>query len=278
MTPNPITTPAALMIAGIAMLFPTLTMAGSVMKMESREMSSGTATPSTVLITTEGSAMRMDATGQSADDAGTMVFKSDVNEMTAIDHSRQEYFVLDEAALQGIAGQVSDAMQQMQAALADLPPEQRAMAEQMMKQRMGDMGAAAKPRTLSKTGEEETVNGFDCELYDVIESGQKTRDMCVTSWSNIEGGAGFSRNMVKMAGFFENMREMFSQTGMDLMGSRSDVFSHMRDIDGFPVRSRNYDSAGNIVEETTLISSESQSVDTAIFQPPEAYTQQTLQR
>jgi hypothetical protein len=275
MTPNPVNALAALMSA---VLFPTLAMAGSIMKMESREMGAGVGTPDTILITTEGSDMRVDAVGQSADDAGSMVFKSNVNEMTAIDHSRKEYFVLDEAALQGIAGQVSDAMQQMQAALADLPPEQRAMAEQMMKQRMGGMGETIKPRTLSKTGESATVNGFDCEIYDVIESGQKTRDMCVTSWSNIEDGAGLSRNMVRMAGFFENMREMFSQTGMDLMGSRSDVFSHMREINGFPVRSRNYDNAGNVVEETTLISSESQAVDAEIFQPPEAYTQQTLQR
>ena len=270
---------AALLAAASVLLLPALADAGSLIRMESRDYRASPAAQSTVEIGTDGPFMRMDAVGQSASDAGSMVFRSDAGEMTAIDHSRKEYFVLDEAALQGLAGQVNDAMAEMQAALAELPPEQRAMAEQMMKQRMGGaMNKPATPRELTKTGESETVNGYDCELYDVFESGRKTRDMCVTSWSNIEGGSAFRDNMVGMAKFFEHMCDMFSQNGMDLMGSRSDVFSHMREINGFPVRARNYDGAGTVVDETTLVSSESQSFDATFFQAPEGYTAQRLER
>ena len=271
---------SALSLAASVLLLPALATAGSLIRMESQDFrASPGKQKSTVEIATDGPLMRMDAVGQSASDAGSMVYRRDINEMTAIDHSRQEFYVLDEAALQGLAGQVNDAMAEMQAALAELPPEQRAMAEQMMKQRMGAvMDQPASARELSRTGETDTVNGYDCELYDVMESGRKTRDMCVTSWANIEGGSAYKDNMVGMAAFFEHMRDMFSQTGADLMGSRSDVFSHMREINGFPVRARNYDGAGTLIEETTLVSTESQSFEEAFFQAPDGYTQQWMSR
>lgn len=264
-------------VAG-ALLLVSSAMAGSIIRMETRDYRSNPPEPGTVAVAIEGSAMRMDAGSRSSEDAGSLVFKSDVNEMTAIDHSRKAFFVLDDAALQGIAGQMNDAMQQMQEALAQLPPDQRAMAQKMMQQRMGSMNQAIKPQTVSKTGATDSVNGFDCEMYDVSEDGLKTRDMCVTPWSNIEGGAQFAQSMVKMAGFFEDMREMFSKSGMDMMGSRSDVFTHMREINGFPVRARSYDSGGKLLEETTLVSSETQSVDPAVFLPPAGYVEQTIQR
>ena len=271
-------TAISLATAAVPLLFTAAAFAGSIVRMETRDHRVSPAAPGTVAVSIEGSSMRMDATGSSVDDAGSLVFKSDVNEMTAIDHSRKQFIVIDDAALQSIAGQVGDAMQQMRDALAELPPEQRSMAEKMMQQRMGSMGQAIKPRTIAKTGAVDSVNGYDCEMYDVSEGGRKTRDMCVTSWADIEGGAQFAQSMVKMAGFFENMREMFSRSGMDMMGSRSDVFSHMREIDGFPVRARNYDERGRLVDETTLVSSETESVDPAIFLPPDGYTRQTMPR
>ena len=222
--------------------------------------------------------MRMDASGRSSEDSGSLVFKSDVNEITAIDHSRKKFMVIEEATLQSIAGQVDDAMQQMRSALAELPPEQRAMAEQMMQQRMGPTVLANEPVTVAKTGSAESVNGYDCEMYDVSEGGRRIRDLCVTSWANIEGGAQFAQTMAEINGFLENMRERFSRSGMGLMGSESDGFSHMREVDGFPVRTRNYDERGRLVDETTLVSSESGAVDPAIFGPPDGYTQQTMPR
>ena len=71
---------------------------------------------------------------------------------------------------------------------------------------------------------------------------------------------------------------MFSRNGMDLMGPRSDVFSHMRDINGFPVRSRNYNDAGQVIEESTLVSSESTDIDPSVFAPPADYTRQMMRR
>ena len=263
--------------------FGGVAIAGSVITMEARDLTAEPSPPATVQISIDGAALRIDATGDPADESGSLLFHSDAGEMTAIDHSRKQYVVMDEAAFEDVAGQIDDAMQEMREALAQLPPEQRAMAERMMKQRMGSMGPGAgaptaRPRAIEKTGGSDSVNGYPCETYAMIEDGRTTRDMCVTSWSNIEGGDAYARVMGKMAGFFENMRRTFSRGGMDLMGSGSDVFTHMRDIDGFPVRSRSYDGNGAVVEETTLVSSESRDLDPVVFAPPAGYTEQTIPR
>ncbi len=251
--------------------------AGSVVTMESVDYTTNPPRPSTVTVSVDGAMLRLDAAGQSPDDAGSLLFDGERSEMTAIDHSRRQYFVMDEATLNAISDQLNDARRQMQAALADMPPEQRAMAEQMMNQRMGAVQQQIKPRSIEATGESDTVNGYDCDMYAVTESGRKTRDMCVTAWSSIDGGEDFADSMKRMAAFFEDMRQMFSRSGMDLMGSRSDVFSHMREINGLPVRSRDYDLAGGLSTETTLVSAESASFDDAgSFAVPADYTEQKI--
>ena len=220
----------------------------------------------------------MDNEGGGQADAGTMVFNGTRNEMTAIDHASKQYFVIDETALQGMASQMGDAMRQMQAALAELPPEQRAMAEQMMKQRMGAMGAsmdeAPKPEIV-RTGNDESVNGYDCEIYEVREGGQRTNELCVAAWSEIEGGDEFAGGMKRMAGFFEKMQETFAEAGANVMRGSDNVLAHLEEMDGFPVRARTYED-GALVDETAILSSESRSLDSTIFAPPADYRQQSM--
>ncbi len=251
---------------------------GSVIEMQSRDLTAIPEQLSTVVISVDGELLRMDNESTVEDDTGTMVFNGTRNEMTAIDHSSKQYFIIDETALQGMANQMGDAMRQMQAALADLPPEQRAMAEQMMKQRMGAMGAsmeeAPKPEIV-RTGDDESVNGYDCEIYEVREAGQRTNELCVASWGDIEGGEEFAGGMKRMAGFFEKIQETFAEAGANVMGGSDNVLAHLEEMDGFPVRARTYEE-GTLVDETTIVSSESRSLDNALFAPPADYSQQSM--
>lgn len=262
-----------------ALCFATEALAGSVIEMESRDLTANPPEVGTVVISVEGEALRMDTNGAGMGDSGSMVFSGGANEMTAIDHQRKEYFVIDEAALQSMAGQMGSMMQQMQAALADLPPEQRAMAEQMMKQRMGGMAAAMdeKPAPeINRTGRSETVNGYDCEVFEVSEAGQVSNELCVADWDEIEGGREFAGGMKRMAAFFEQMRETFAEAGANFMAGSDNVLEYLEEMDGFPVRARTYDG-GSLVDETTIVSSESKSLDGAVFAPPADYRQQRMQ-
>lgn len=274
-----LTVKTALKVLALAALPAAPALAGSVLTMESRDLTDSSAAATSVQIFSEGDAMRMDTGADVPEDATSVIFDSAAKIMTTLDHDRREYFVIDEAAVQGIAGQMTDVMQQMQDALKDLPPEQRAMAEQMMKQRMGSMtqSAPAEDRVkIEKTGQSDTVNGYRCDSYDILESGQKVRDMCVTDWSNVEGGRDLQKNVMNMSAFFKDLRDVYEQSGFNL-GSGGDAMSYLDDIGGFPARVREYDG-GSVVEETTLVSTESESIEDARFEVPEGYRRQSFDR
>jgi len=148
----------------------------------------------------------------------------------------------------------------------------------MMKQQMpGLQPAQDVPSTLRKTGESDTINGYDCEYYEVLRQGRKTRDMCVAQWDDIDGGREAADAMVRMGKFFESMHDAFSKAaGSDFMGKQKEVFAHMKELGGYPVYARDYDDTGTLEGESTLTSSRSESIDAAMFEPPEGYRKQDM--
>ncbi len=52
----------------------------------------------------------------------------------------------------------------------------------------------------------------------------------------------------------------------------------MRKLGGYPVYARDYDENGALEGESTLKSSQNESIDTAMFAAPECYRQQEMMR
>jgi hypothetical protein len=50
----------------------------------------------------------------------------------------------------------------------------------------------------------------------------------------------------------------------------------MRELGGYPVYARDYDDTGMLEGESTLTSSRSESIDAAMFEPPEGYRKQDM--
>src|SRR3954465_5865655 len=83
----------------------------------------------------QGSKLRMD----SDDPAGkksSVIFDGDKQVMWIVDPSEGSYREMTAAQVQQMGDQMSSMMQQMQGQLAQMPPEQRKMMEDMMKSRM----------------------------------------------------------------------------------------------------------------------------------------------
>ena len=76
-----------------------------------------------------------------------------------------------------MAEQMSGMMAQMQAAMKNMPPEQRAMMEKMMKGKMPQAAAAA-PKTVYTAKGSGSVNGFSCTKYEGDLSGVKESEVC----------------------------------------------------------------------------------------------------
>jgi len=221
--------------------------------------------------------MKMDVATDDQDWNGDMIFHGQNREMLVVNHNNKTYFVIDQEQMKKLAATVNQAMASVEQALAGLPESQRAKMEQMMKSRLPDMGTPREPSVLEKTGASETVNGFDCAVYEVWRSGVRERELCVTDWDNVAGGSEVADVFYEMGEFMAEMLDSLPKMG----GGKSlgdATYEHLKEMNGFPVRTREYDDNGRLTGNSTLISSEEADFDPADFEPPKKYKRQDLMK
>lgn len=254
--------------------------AGAVLQTETKEYHVDPPAIGSTEMFADGTMLRIEINSISSGEDGLVIYRGDRNEMIVTDAERREYYVIDQQSMGQMAGQVSEAMKQMEEALKAMSPEERAMAERMMKQQMPGLQRTQKlERTLRKTGESDTINGYDCEYFEILKQGRKTQDMCVAKWNDIEGGPEAADAMIAMGKFFQSMHDAFaSGAGVDLMGEQDEFFAHMRELGGFPIYTRDYDDSGALESESSLKTSRLDSIDAAKFEPPEGYRKMDMRR
>lgn len=210
---------------------------------------------------------------------GEMIFRGDRREMLVVNHDEMSYLVMDEATIQQLAAQVNEAMAAMEQALASVPEGQREKFRQMMQSKMPNAGAERVPSELRNTGESDTIRGYPCVRYEIWRGGIRTRELWVTDWSNVEGGEQVAAGFQEMADFFKQMLDGLSAMGD--MGGFSEGFTdssfeHLKEMNGFPVVSREYDENGALQGMAALKSATLQTLDPADFEPPTNYKRQDL--
>ena len=232
---------------------------------------SGAATEAMKVFAQSGK-IRMDDVAQSSGEDMSMIFLG--QKFIVLSHSDKTYIVMDEAMVAELGSQMSVAMQQMEAQLAGMPPEQRAMVEQMMKGQMqgmmgGDAAAPPKP-TVKRTGSGQW-QGQPCTEYTVYEGGEKTQEICAAPLGDIGGADEALRAFENMAGFMNKLADAMPEPMASGMGENP--MGLIDQINGFPVRTVDFVN-GQASYETTLESVVELALDDSIFAPPAGYTQQ----
>ena len=251
--------------------------AGSVLILKSTEYNAQPPIVGTVEIATEEDDSRLEIRSISSDESGGLIYSSGREAIIALDHDNKEYYVISQQQIDAIASQFQQAMKQMEEALAKMPPEQREFARQMMKDQMPVQKTITSRGTLSKTGETGSFAGHDCDYYDVLEGQRKIRDICVSPWSAFPEGEEVAGAMQSLGDFFKNMTDAFSSSGgFDLMDTQQDMFSYMKEVGGYPIRTREYDETGDLVRETVLESAKHDEIDPSRFEPPADYQDKPL--
>ncbi len=228
-------------------------------------------------IAVSGLQMKMDVASGEKDWNGYMLFNGDSREMIVVNHDNKSYFVIDQEQLKKLAGTINQAMASMEQALAAMPESQRAKMEKMMKSRMPDMGTPREPSELKKTGASDSVNGFDCEVYEVWRSGLRERELCVTDWNNVAGGRQVADVFYEMGEFMTEMLDSLPKMGN--AGSIADAaYEHLKEMDGFPVRTLEYGDDGVLDGQSMLISSREADFEPSDFEPPKGYKRQDIMK
>jgi hypothetical protein len=189
-----------------------------------------------------------------------LIFDNTRQVMWMADLAKGSYMEITKAQVEQMANQMSAAMQQMQQAMAQVPPEQRAMMEQMMRGRMG--GAAAPPQiTVRDKGTSGTVAQFTCKQYDILTNGQVSQEVCAADPSQVKLDASAFETFKALAQFYEPLTRMMPQRGAWSAPNAMDQ------IDGFPVKTIAYEN-GRPSTEWVLQTVEERAIDAGQFTLP----------
>jgi hypothetical protein len=236
--------------------------AGVALEMETRELQGGGNGP-VDRIYADGEMVRV----ETGDRGGpTVIFRD--NALIILNDKGKTFSRLDEEQAKALGAQMSAMMQQMQAQLKNLPAEQRAMAEKMMKDRMPAQGES--PEIKVEKGGRETIDGYDCQKYTLSQDGAKTAEVYAADVPEAgEGMAAFHA----MARFATSVLESFQGSQFSILGNHP--LRVMEDVEGFPVLTREFQD-GQVVREVRLKSVEKKELDAKLFAPPDGYEEADL--
>jgi hypothetical protein len=220
--------------------------------------------PMTHQIEIEPHRMRMQTGGAPGGATMTVVFDGARQVMLMINDANKTYSEINKADVDAIAGQMAGAMSQMQDALKNMPPEQRAQVEAAMRGRMGGAAAAsaapAKPE-YRKTGTD-TVGKWTCDKYEGYVNGQKTTELCTVDPKVLGFGAQDFGVTQDFATFFQKIVPGSAASTFRL-GTAEAGFS------GVPVRTIVTTRGQTITSEITDV--HRQSFPESTFQAPSGY-------
>jgi hypothetical protein len=169
----------------------------------------------------------------------SMMFLTDGgNRLVMLDTARNEYRELDEQTMKQLSQQMQGAMAALQGQLQNMPPEQRAQVEAMMRGRGGQMlGQSAPAKTTYAAKGNGTVNGISCTKYEGTREGAKVAELCAAKPADLKfNPADFQ--------VFEKMRDFVSSMTSSLVNSpfANAKLSDWTDqgVDGFPVQGIGY--------------------------------------
>jgi hypothetical protein len=201
---------------------------------------------------------------------GAIILKGST--VIVIDDKRKQYREMTKEDLKKLAAEASDAMAKLQNKLKSMSPEQRAMMEKMMGNRIpGGLGATDKPDTWESKdlGTTATVEGRRCHNWNLVRNGAPFQELCVVPFNSLPG----KEDVQKV---FREMADAFGDLAKSMPGADQSVKARIA-INGYPVRTRSYGSDGQLrPTETVLTKWVEESIPASTFDVPAGYTKAEL--
>ncbi len=248
----------------------TSAVAGVVYQIEVTDHQKAPPSSESIETAVEGRLLKVQTSGGATGGNGEMIYNGDRREMVLVDHDTKSYSVIDEKTMKELAEQIGQAMSMIEQALANVPEGQRAQVEAMMKKKMPQLETAQRTKTeLKQTGERSELHGYPCVKYVVLRDGRPIRELWVTDWKNVEGGDEVVDLFLEMSEFFQEMLDSLPKLADG--GGADQAFEHMREMNGFPVVSRELDDDGSLESESSLLAATRRDLGPDAFEPPSGY-------
>lgn len=191
---------------------------------------------STDVILLDANRLRVDS-----DDGKSVMFLTDGgrNRMVMLDKAKNQYQEIDEETMKQLGQQMSAAMAQMQAAMKNMPPEQRAMMEKMMKGKMPQAAAAA-PKTVYTAKGSGSINGFSCTKYEGDLSGVKESEVCAALPAQIKLTPADLQIFEKMKQFSSTLLSSLANSPVHI--SVPSGYGFEEGYEGFPIQKIDFEN------------------------------------
>jgi len=203
---------------------------------------------------------------------GSVIVKG--GSIITIDDKRKQYRVMTKDDLKKLVAKAGDAMAKMQEGMKKMTPEQRAMMEKMMGNRLpGGIGAAGAPDTweAKSLGTSATVDGRQCQNWNLLRNGAPFQELCVVPYNTLPGKEDIQK-------VFKEMSDTFGDLAKAMPGADQTAKARMS-INGYAVRTRRYSGDGKFQPDETIMSKwVEESIPASMFEVPQGYTLVELPR
>ncbi|MDQ8201748.1 DUF4412 domain-containing protein [Pelagicoccus sp. SDUM812003] len=233
----------------------------------------GEAESATILV--DGAKVKMSG----LDEDSEVIFDGSSNTLIMVNHAEKSYLKMDKESIEELSAKLSQAMEEMERQLANVPPAQRKMMERMMKGKMPAMDEPEIETTVNRTGETDTVAGYEAEKVEVSSTDGSSQELWVVPWSKLGGAEDISQAFTGMSSLFDDLMGALSQGPMAgfVDGKlKSGWLGKLQSLEGFPVMAKVYDQAGELVSETLLSDIEERAIAGSEFKAPKGYKMQKM--
>jgi hypothetical protein len=222
-------------------------------------------TPTTTVTQIDRNRMRTEITDPSVGQT-IIIFDGTRNVLQLITVARKTYMEITKAQVDQMAGQMQGMMSQMEAAMANMPPAQRAQMEALMRGRGAASMVPARPE-YRKTGTDR-VGKWACDKYEGVTNGQKVSDICTVD----PGALGFAPAdlavLKQMSEFAKSLTSMVPGASNAVAGVAGEG------MPGVPVRT--VTTVGGNVTTSEITDVSRQTFAEASFQVPAGFTKQEM--
>lgn len=199
----------------------------------------------------------------------TVVFDNTKQVLWMVNDQTKTYREMTKADVDRMGGQMSEAMAQMQERMKNMPPEQRARIEEMMKGRgMGMAGGAAGKTEYKKVGSDK-VGKWTCDKYEGTRNGEKVSELCTVEPSALGLTPADLAVTREMANFFKSMMPQNADRIFAIGSAEAQGYS------GVPVRRVSF-SNGKAQDVHELVSITRQPFPASTWEVPAGYEKQPL--
>jgi hypothetical protein len=199
----------------------------------------------------------------------TIIFRSDKEVLWIINTAEKSYMEMTKQDIKKMKAQVDDAMRMMQEQMKNMPPEQRAMMEQMMKGQA--MPAKPEKTVFKKISSGAKVNKWKCDTYKGYQGGKVTQEVCSTSWKKLGLDQKNFRVMERMGKFMSTL----SPDAASQFSVGSDEWEKDQGFPGVSVRTTSY-AMGRKVFQTEIKDIKKQRIDPSLFELPKGLRKKSM--